>query len=408
MPDPASFDLVAPRRIHIIGAGGAGMSGLAKFLSQLGHRVTGSDLKPSSLLDGLADSGVETWVGHRPERLGDIELVVASTAVPESDPELRAAVDAGLTVWRRPALLDALTAAIPTVGIAGTHGKTTSSACLGHVLADCGWDPTVLVGGDVIQWEQSNLRVGQSPWWVAEADESDGSFLSLSPEAVLLTNIEADHLDHYKTEANLESAFEAFVQRLPADGMLVYCRDDQGATRVSSRFPGRRVGYGMQETADVRVKVDQMGPGNMEMVFSAGEEKWRARTSVMGHHNALNFAGVFALGRALGIGAARILDAISGFRGVARRQQFVGCARGYRIYDDYAHHPTEIRATLQLFQEIYPDKITVVFQPHLYSRTARLAGDFAEALASADRVFVCEIYGAREESVPGVSGELIV
>ncbi len=195
MPDPASFDLVAKRRIHIIGAGGAGMSGLAKFLSQLGHRVSGSDLKPSSPLDGLADSGVETWVGHRPERLGDVELVVASTAVPESDPELRAAFDAGLTVWRRPALLDALTAAIPTVGIAGTHGKTTSSALAVSAVRACGRDPSFVVGGEITALN-TGAHLGDRDLFVLEADEAFGTFRHLHLSGMLGTNTEADHLDH--------------------------------------------------------------------------------------------------------------------------------------------------------------------------------------------------------------------
>ena len=396
------------RHYHFLGIGGVGMSALAEWMHRNGYRVSGSDAQSSVTLDRLRRMGLVVRVGHDPAMIARADTVVFTSALSKNHSIWNTVASSGLHRLHRAELLGALAGQGRLIAVTGTHGKTTTSACLGHVLAECGWDPTVLVGGGVIQWEQRNLRLGQSPWWVAEADESDGSFLSLSPEAVLLTNIGADHLDHYKTEANLESAFQAFVQRLPSDGTLVYCRDDPGATRVSRRFPGRRVGYGMQETADVRVKVDQMGPGNMELVFSAGEEQWRAGVSLMGHHNALNFAGVFALGRALGIGAARILDAISGFRGVARRQQFVGCAQGYRIYDDYAHHPTEIRATLQMFQEIYPGPITVVFQPHLYSRTDRLAGDFAEALALADRVFVCEIFGAREEPVPGVSGALIV
>ncbi|GMQ84472.1 MAG: UDP-N-acetylmuramate--L-alanine ligase [Acidimicrobiia bacterium] len=402
MADSVSFDLVARRRIHIIGAGGAGMSGLAKLLSQQGHRVTGSDLKPSSVLDGLADSGVETWVGHRPDRLGDTELVVASTAVPQSDPELRAAVDAGLTVWRRPTLLNALTAAIPTVGIAGTHGKTTSSALAVSAIRACGQDPSFVIGGEITALN-TGAHLGDQDLLVLEADEAFGTFRHLHLSGMLVTNIEADHLDHYETVSALEEAFAQVAAS--TDGPVLGCIDDAGVKRLAERT--EVIGYGTSETARWRVTDLSMTATGVSFRLDGPQGAVDVTVPQPGAHIARNAAGVVALFSELGLDSECLASGLASFGGVRRRFEVKARVGGVTILEDYAHHPTEVEVTIAAARQVTAGRLWVVFQPHRYTRTADLAPAFGAPLAAADHIIVTDVYGAGERPQPGVSGRIV-
>ncbi|MEE8434780.1 MAG: UDP-N-acetylmuramate--L-alanine ligase [bacterium] len=406
---------------HFLGIGGVGMSALAEILHGRGIRVSGSDTNGGAAMEALAGRGIAVSVGHTAEALRDADVVVYSSAVGKGHPIWRAVEGLGLPRLHRAELLGALAAEKRTLAVTGTHGKTTTTAALGHLLARCGADPTVLVGGHVPQLEGRNWRAGEGPWLVCEADESDASFLHLAPEAVLLTNVEADHLDFHGSLENMEAAFSAFLDRIPDNGVLVYCLDDPGSQRLGGRRLGaplkgrpdvRGVSYGFAAEADFGVEVKEMRHDGGRVVFRDEGGERSLEVSLMGRHNALNLCGAYAMGRMLGLPEAALLGAIADFQGVARRQQFVGILKmggggGLSIYDDYAHHPTEIRATLDSFLAVYGPQVTVVVQPHLYSRTARFAGEFAEALRPASRIYLTEVYGAREEPLPGVSSELI-
>ncbi len=392
-----------PHRIHIIGAGGAGMSGLAKLLSQQGHAVTGSDLKPGRMLDGLAEVGVETWVGHRVERIPDVDLVVASSAVPETDPEWRAAVDAGAMTWRRPTLLAAMTKEVPTIGLAGTHGKTTSSALLVTALLGTGGDPTFLVGGTMIG-PNTGSHVGSDHRFVLEADEAFGTFRHLDLDAVLVTNIEADHLDHYGTLAGLEDAFAQVVGRV--DGPRVACIDDAGVRRLAQRI--EVTSYGFDTNADWSIREFEHREGRAVFELNGPNGTYPVDLPKPGRHLASNAAGVIALAAALGEDPEAIAEALSGFAGVRRRYEIAGSVNGVTIVDDYAHHPTEVGATLGAAREGSSGSVIAVFQPHRYTRTADLAPLFGEPLALADHVFVTDVYSAGEPPIIGVSGRIVV
>ncbi len=431
---------------HLLGIGGVGMSALAEIMHRRGLRVSGSDVQDGPLLERLRGLGIAVRIGHPPAALDGADAVIFTPAVLPAHPIWAEVARRGLPRMHRVEALAALTARATTLAVAGTHGKTTTTAALGCALIAAGLDPTVLVGGQVPQFGGSNVRAGGAqtgivragrsqagsseagrsqassgqasssnantaqadrlPWWVVEADESDGSFVYLSPRAILVTNIEADHLDHHGSLERVDAAFRAFVKRLdPVRGLLVSCADDPAA--ASLFHPGRTITYGVRPSATVRVSVGEMRPGAMKLEFAQGERRWSLTSRLVGRHNALNLAGVFALTLGLDLPEEPVLEGLAGFAGVERRQQYLGQAAGLSIFDDYAHHPTEIRATLELFLGVYGPPVTVVFQPHLYSRTAHFAAQFAAALRPATRVYVTEVYGAREAPVPGVSGRLI-
>lgn len=391
---------------HLLGIGGVGMSALAEMMHRRGMHVSGSDREAGPLVDRLCKLGIPVSAGHPVEALADADAVIYTPAVLPSHPIWAEVERRGLPRLHRVQALAALTEGATLLAVSGTHGKTTTTAALGHALAAAGLDPTVLVGGRVPQFGRSNVRVGSGPWWVVEADESDGSFVHLSPRAILVTNIEADHLDHHGSLEHVNAAFRTFVTRLdPVAGMLVACGDDAAARALF--HPGRMLTYGVSYGVTVRAEVGEMKPGAMKLTLHQGERSWRATTRLVGRHNAANLAGAFALALALSLPEEGVLEGIADFAGVERRQQYLGHAAGLNVFDDYAHHPTEIRATLDLFLAVYGPPVTVVFQPHLYSRTAHFAAEFADALRPATRVYVTDVYGAREAPQPGVSGRLI-
>lgn len=378
------------------------MSGLGKILSQLGHDVSGSDVKPGIMLDSLRDVGVATWIGHHPDQLTDVELVVASSAVPDRDPELRSAVDSGTPVWRRPQLLAALTEANPALGLAGTHGKTTSSALAVTALRGAGSDPSFLVGGQIVGLN-TGAHVGADDTFILEADEAFGTFRHLELASVLVTNIEADHLDHYVTLAALEDAFAQVVDRV--DGARVGCIDDPGVRRLAQRTAIAT--YGFNSEAEWLIKDLSHADGGVQFTLVGPDGGTQVKLPKPGSHLASNAAGVLAMLGMSGVDVASAAAALEGFTGVHRRYEIRADIGGITIVDDYAHHPTEVAATIEAAALGTQGRVIAVFQPHRYTRTADLGPRFGASLALADEVIVTDVYSAGEHPIIGVSGLLV-
>lgn len=390
-------------RVHLVGAGGAGMSAIARVLAGMGHAVSGSDQRGGSTLDRLEDHGVAIYTGHHPEAIVGVDLVVASSAVPDTDPELVAARDAGVPVWRRPELLDALSESVPTIGATGTHGKTTTTALLIAALRGVGQDPSFIVGGDLAYWN-TNGHYGSTDLLVMEVDEAFRTFEQVHLRGLVVTNVEPEHLEHFGTEDDLLASFSAVAGSV--DGPVLCCSDDAGALKVA-----RAVGastYGLADSADWQVVNLQSVDGGTRFELIGPEISTPVSLSRPGAHVALNAAGALALLGSLGWDVQSMALGLASFRGVARRWEHRGTVAGVTLVDDYAHHPTEVEATLGAAASAHRGKVWAVFQPHLYSRTARFHEEFGETLSHADEVVVTDIYGSREEPVPGVTGEIVV
>lgn len=391
-----------PDRIHIVGVGGSGMSGLAKLLAQAGHHVTGSDLRPNPSFSELRDLGVEVWDGHRPEAIVAAQLLVASSAIPPSDPEVAAALQRGVPVWHRPDLLEAVTSDMPAVGLAGTHGKTTSTGLAVTGLRAAGRDPSFLVGGRMLGLGTS-AHLGEQDLFVLEADEAFGTFQRLHLRGLLVTNIEADHLDHYRSVANLHAAFREVAQS--TRGPVVACLDDDGAGRMAAEVGA--VTYGTSADADWQIEELRMSGGSVRFVLTGHGSGVEVDVPRPGLHMALNAAGVLALLAELGFAPDSIATGLAGFAGIRRRFEFRGRIRGVGVVDDYAHHPTEVAATVAAARAQHDGRLIAVFQPHRYSRTEEHWQAFGPALAGADLVVVTDVYAAGEKPIPGITGALI-
>jgi UDP-N-acetylmuramate--alanine ligase len=389
-------------RIHMVGAGGAGMSGLAKLLAGLGYSVTGSDLKPGRTLDSLGDIGIETWVGHRPERMNEPELVVASSAVPAGDPELMAAAQHGAVVWERPALLDALTATMPALGVTGTHGKTTTTGLVVAAMQGAGVDPTFLVGGELVQ-QNTFAHLGDREVFVLEADEAFGTFRHLHLCGLVVTNIEADHLDYYANLAELEEAFALVANR--TTGPVLGCIDDPGVQRLAQRAPV--ISYGRDPSARWQVADLEHGVGDITFTLRGPQTLTTVRVPQPGAHLALDAAGAVAFLAELGYEPRAAAAGIAEFGGVRRRFETRLHLEGVTVVDDYAHHPTEVAATISAGRLGGWRRVWAIFQPHRYTRTANLGPAFGAPLAEADRVVVTDVYSAGEAPQPGVTGRLV-
>lgn len=395
-------------RVHLVGIGGAGMSGIARLLLSRGATVSGSDAKESRVLAALRASGARVFVGHAAENVEGAETVVVSTAIRESNPELAAARQRRMRVLRRAEALAALMLGSRGVAVAGTHGKTTTTSMLTVALQHAGLDPSFAIGGDLNE-AGSNAHSGSGDVFVAEADESDGSFLLLAPFGGIVTNVEPEHLDHYGTGEAVDEAFAAFVERIDPAGFLVVCLDDAGSARLVdvARRAGRRVvTYGESEGADVRVgEIGTTGLGTTWDAVVRGRRLGQVTLAVPGRHNALNSAAVLAAGLELGVAPSAMREGLAAYRGVRRRFDFRGSAAGVRVVDDYAHHPTEVAATLRAARSAAQGgRVLVAFQPHRYSRTAVFGTQLGEALGLADAAVVMEVYAAGEDPLPGVSG----
>jgi UDP-N-acetylmuramate--alanine ligase len=393
------------RRVHLVGIGGSGMSGIAELLLDLGYRVSGSDLASTPITSRLADRGAVVRVGHDADHVRDVDVVVVSTAVPRSNPEVEAASARRIPVIQRAEMLAELMRLKHGVVVAGSHGKTTTSAMVTVALTAAGLDPTSVIGGQPVGW-MSSARVGASDLLVAEADESDGSFLHLPPTFALITNIDPEHLEHYGGDPSaLDDAFVEFSARVPFWGSLTLCADDAGVQRILPRVNRRFVRYGASDDADLRltdVQVDE--EGTTYRVRPRGGAEITGHLSLFGRHNALNALGAMTLARELGVAPAISVQALAEFRGVDRRFTVRGEIGGVRVVDDYAHHPTEIRATLEAARSAHPGRrIRVGFQPHRFSRTRDLMNEFAASFGDADEVVLTPVYAAGEAPVEGAT-----
>jgi len=414
MTEPTSLDItsVPPpeclRSLHFIGIGGAGMSGIALVLHSRGYDITGSDLKSSRYVTLLETAGVPVSIGHRAVNIDHPDVVVISSAIPSHNVELQEARRRGILVVRRAQALAWLMQAGRGIAVCGTHGKTTTTSMISRVLVDGGFDPTCLVGGELNDLG-SNARHGEGEFVVCEADESDGSFLLLSPEVAVLTNLELDHHSRYLHVRDVEDVFRDFLARLPANGLVIYCAEDPRVSALAPRAGCRVCSYGFADSADVQARgIDLKHPGSSFEIWRRGLYLTSLTLEVPGEHNVLNALACFAALSELGLAPEQITSALSTFRGALRRFQWKGEANGVTVVDDYAHHPTELRATLRAARQGGWSRIIAVFQPHLYSRTEFLQTEFAEALLEADIPVVTDVYGAREDPRPGVSGKLIV
>jgi len=405
MPAGELFDLSTPRRIHVVGAGGVGMSAIATVLAAMGHRVSGSDLKTSAGLEHLRALGIDVAVGHRPENVGDAEVVTVSTAVPATNPEVAAAVAAGAPVLRRAEMLAAVAATRRSVGVAGTHGKTTTSSMLALVLVEAGLRPSFLIGGQVND-VGSGAVWDDGEWLVVEADESDGTFLELPLEAVVVTSVEPDHLAHYG--GSFDGVVDAFARYLSqAPGAKVVCADDPVAARLAG--PAGAVTYGTAEGADYRMTDVRSGRSSVAFTVSHdGAALGRVHLPVPGLYNARNACAALVTGLALGAPFPAAAAALARYGGVARRFQFRGERDGVTFVDDYAHLPGEVAAVLAATRAGGWSRVVAVFQPHRYSRTAEVATDFAGAFDDADVVVLTDVYGAGEAPRPGITGKLVL
>ena len=397
--------------VHFVGIGGAGMSGIARILLARGVAVSGSDAKDSRALTALRALGATVQVGHDAANIHDADTVVVSTAIRPDNPEVVAARDRGLRVLPRAAALASVMTGCTAVAVAGTHGKTTTTSMLTVVLQQAGVDPSYAIGGDLNE-PGSNAHHGTGPLFVAEADESDGSFLRLAPHLAVVTNVEADHLDHYGDQAAYAQAFTDFVGRIDADGTLVACADDPGAVAVMQAAHERGlqvISYGADDTADVRVAEVRFADGGSTFeVIASGRRLGEVALVVPGMHYVLDAVAAIAAALELGVGFDAARQGLGGFRGARRRFEPKGEADGVRVFDSYAHHPTEIAADLRAARDIVGEgRVVVAFQPHLYSRTQAFADQIGTALGLADQVVVMDVYAAREDPVPGVTGAVV-
>ena len=396
-------DLCPATRVHLLGLGGAGMSAIAVVLRGLGCQVSGSDSADTPVLDRLREIGVDVFVGHDASQVSGADVVARSTAVGDDNPEVVAARQAGLPVYRRAEILTAITALRSTVAVAGTHGKTTTAAMLSHVLMAVGADPGFVVGA-VLADGSIGARWSQSPLFVVEADESDGTFGELIVSRAVLTNVEPDHLHRDRPVAQLEAEFARFCAGV-ADGLVV-CADDPGAMQASKGCP--RVLYGTGSAADYRWRpLSHSRQSTVGEITRYGEPLGPMTVPMPGDHNALNALGALAMACELGVKGADAAAAMAGFEGVTRRFERRGQAAGVDFIDDYAHLPTEVACVLKTASEGGWQRVVCVFQPHRYTRTSHLWTAFAHCFQAADEVIITDIYAAGEPAIPGVSGELI-
>jgi len=414
MNRPTATDITttsAPDRLHslhFVGIGGAGMSGIALVLHDQGYRITGSDLKSSRYVNLLEQAGVPVSIGHSAKNLDHPDVVVISSAIPAHNVEVQEARRIGVDVVKRAQALAWIMEAGRGVAVCGTHGKTTTTSMISRVLVDGGYDPTFLVGGELNDLG-SNARRGAGEFVVCEADESDGSLLYLSPEVAVLTNMELDHHSNYRHVEDVEDVFERFLERLPAHGLLVYCGEDPRVRRLADRVERRACSYGFADHDDYQARAVAGGhPGSSFEIWRRGTLLAHVDLRVPGRHNVLNALACFATLHELGVPADVISASLHTFGGAVRRFQMKGRKDGVTVVDDYAHHPTELRATLLAARDGEWSRIIAVLQPHLYSRTEFLHAEFAEALLEADVAVITDVYGAREDPRPGISGKLIV
>ncbi len=396
------------RHIFFIGIGGIGVSGIAQLALERGDRVSGSDIRTSSITCKLSSMGATIYVGHNAEQIRGVDLVVYSSAIGENNPELAVARAKGIQIKKRAEFLSELMADKKVIAITGSHGKTTTSSLAAKLLINVELNPSVAIGG-ILQEDGNNARSGASNYFVAEADESDGTFLYYEPTYSIVTNIDYEHMDFYKTFDNLQNAFSKFISQTKKGGCVFYFNEDERLKSIVSKSAGKSVSFGFSQDADIYPKDIQTGP--LRLTFTCmknGAGLGEISAGLMGRHNILNIMAVIALGLEMGIDFQLIRVALKGFRGVRRRFQVKYEDKDIFIIDDYAHHPTEIAATIEAAKTCPRSRILVVFQPHRYSRTQLLMDRFARSFIKSDYLMVTDIYGAGEDPIEGVSADAIV
>ncbi len=392
------------RYFHFVGIGGIGMSGLAQVLTDLGFKVTGSDISENALTQLLKKRGVKVFLGHRPEQVKLAEAVVVSSAISRDNPEWKSARENNIPVISRGMLLSYLMDQKRGIAVAGTHGKTTTSALISTILKSSGLDPMAIIGGMV---NGSNAWLGRGDYLVAEADESDGSFLLLSPEIAVITNIDADHLDYYKTFLSIKAAFSRFINNILPSGVAVICGDDPHLKGIVSKAKRPYISYGLSEDCHYQAKGLLLNNQITQFdVYGYGKKIGSVSLRLLGIHNVYNALAAFAVAQRLGIPPEITIKGLGQFNGVARRLEIKGEKRKILIIDDYGHHPTEIRAVLSTIKKNWPKRrLITVFQPHRYTRTKMLYKEFLTAFLKTDLLIITEVYAASESPIPGVSGE---
>ncbi|MEY3278958.1 MAG: hypothetical protein RIR63_150 [Actinomycetota bacterium] len=398
------------KRVHFIGIGGAGMSGLARIALSHGIKVSGSDAKDSNVIVALTALGANVLVGHKSENVDGADLVVFSTAISENNPERLRAIELGIPIIARATALALLMSESKSIAVAGTHGKTTTSSMLTVALQATGADPSFAIGGTITA-SGSNAHRGTGEFFVAEADESDGSFIAYHPYGAIITNIEHDHVDYFADESAVFEVFNDFIETIASDGFLIYCNDDKGSRKLGSTVTKiRTFTYGTSPDSDL--VIDQVA---LLPLGSSGRAIWHGKVigklelNVPGHHNLMNAAAALATGVVLDQAPNEMIDGLATFKGAGRRFEIKGTVNGIRVIDDYGHHPTEIEVTLTAARRFAGDgRLIVIFQPHRYSRTKAFIDNFATTLDLADEVIVLEIYAASEKPIAGISSEAIV
>jgi UDP-N-acetylmuramate--alanine ligase len=395
------------KQLHFVGIGGSGMCGIAEVLLNLGFRITGSDLRETDITKRLEGLGAKICIGHAPENIGDTDVVVISSAVQNENIEVKTAKERGIPIIRRAEMLAELMRMKFGIAIAGTHGKSTTTSIIGEVLSSGGLDPTIIVGG-IVKSLGTGAVVGKSEFLVAEADEFDRSFLKLVPTIAVVTTLEAEHMECYTDMDDLRGAFVEFMNKVPFFGAVVICLDEMSLQELMPKIERRIITYGLSTQSDlratrVRFEKDKTRFEVNSRNFSYGE----VEIDLLGMHNVRNTLAAIAVGLELGMDFNSISEGLRRFHGVRRRFELVGEARGILVIDDFGHHPTEIRVTLQGAKLGYDRPIIAVFQPHLFTRTRDFAGDFGQAFLHSDKLIVTDIYPSRENPIPGVTGELV-
>ena len=391
----------------MVGIGGTGMSGIAEVLHNLGFIITGSDLKRTEVTERLEKMGIRVYYGHKPENINSAQILVISTAIPKTNPEVVAALEKGIPVIRRAEMLAELMRIKYSIAVSGSHGKTTTTSMIGAVLEKAGLDPTLVVGGR-LKGLGSGAKLGQSEFLVAEADESDGSFLMLYPTLAIITNIDKEHLDTYGDFDNLKRAFVKFANSVPFYGAAIVNLDDPNNQDILPEIKKRLITYGLKRQAEINARdISLKGTGSTFKVFKGDEEVIKASLKIPGIHNVKNALAAFAVGFEMDIAPEVIRDALAEFSGVMRRMEIKGEAKGVTFMDDYGHHPSEIDAVLETLGRFWHGRIIVIFQPHRYSRTKLLHHEFGKVFHEADIVIITKLYPAGEEPIPGVDASLI-
>ncbi|MCE5305191.1 UDP-N-acetylmuramate--L-alanine ligase [bacterium] len=397
------------KKIHFVGIGGIGMSGIAEILLNQGFAISGSDMNENENTEYLRQKGVEIKIGHLPENINGSEVVVYSSAVnPDENPETLEARKQGIPIIRRAEMLAEATRLNYCIAVAGTHGKTTSTSMVGLILIKAGYDPTVIVGGRLKDFGGTNARLGKGEWTVVEADEYDRSFLQLLPTIAIINNIEPEHLDIYDGIEDLKNTFLQFANKVPFYGFVALGTDDPNVKEILSGINKKIITYGLSRNNDYYAKDIELQQNFAKFsVFKESENLGEITLNVPGYHNVKNALAAISIASELGIDFATIQNALSEFNGVLRRFDIQGESKGIMIVDDYAHHPTEIRATLDAACKGWDRRIVAVFQPHTYTRTREFYKEFAQAFDEADVLVITDVYAAREKPIEGISGELI-